>query len=159
MVLKKVAKKINGAKIQKLEELARATYSSRFEEFKKNFSQEFVSQKLKNSGLDYGEFGESYPFIINQGEGIAVGVSQGKITQKQNKEYVKQVANKINSDVSFLEGIIYFLPFQLNGNKVRDTLKQYIKNDDLKKSKIEFINIPYNDNTLYYLYVDASKKK
>ena len=158
MNINEAIKKLNGTQI-KLEEIAKKTYTKNYEEFQEAFAQEVVRQRLKSSGLIYHKFCLTYPYTIGEDKEISVRVFSGEIADSKNKNAIESAAAEINEEMMFSEGIICFLPFQMNGNKTRTIISNKVKDEETKRTKIGFVNLPYNEKSLRNLYVKAGNYK
>jgi hypothetical protein len=140
MNLKQLAKRLESTKIDNLEDIARSISVSTQEEFNEQYAFEIARQKLDELGLSYQEFSYDFPYMITQGEGILVGVAPTSIVPDTRKNKIKNYTNKIKPKVADYEGIIQFLPFQMNGKNVRATLESELD--------IAFVNMPYDGRSL-----------
>ncbi len=140
MNLKQLATRLESANIDNLETIARSIEAESQEDFDDNYALEIVRQKLDELGLSYQEFSYDFPYLINEGEGMLVGVSSKAILPDVRKNKIKNYTNKIKPKIQEYEGIIQFLPFQMNGKKVRENLARELD--------IAFVNLKYDSGSL-----------
>lgn len=128
-------------KINNLEVIAKNTIANNKDEYLKKYAENIFLEKLDASKLSYTRTGE-HDFLDYGDEKFLLLFSPGKILPKDGKEYVKQYAHRIDSVIKHnnFSGVIYFMPFLMNNNFVRDVMK--------KELNIGFVNMPYDEKGL-----------
>ena len=140
MNLTDISARLESARIDNLEKIARHVSASRQEDFNSMLAKMIVEQKLEESGLSYEPFYGEFPYVINENGGAVVSVAPELVIPDQRKNAVQKYARQIRREMDDNSGVIQFMPFQMNGKKLRNYLK-----DELP---IQFVNLPYDKKSL-----------
>jgi hypothetical protein len=132
--------KLNGAPADKINVIGKSLSASSVHDYANKLAHEYTRQKVKNTKLPFEQLGEAY--VLD--DTYFVLTSSGQIQNDLNKSSIVQYARNLRAQTDVYEGIIHFLPFQMNGKRVREVLQ--------KELPIDFVNIPVNPRFLEAKY-------
>lgn len=141
MGLLQIAARLDSTRIENLEVIAKKTSAYNQSDYNNKFALEIVRQKIENSNLPYHEFSDDFPYIIDEGNGILIGVSADLLLPKLGKSYLDFYAKKLKRELVGHDGMIQFMSSLINGSNTKDILKKEIGN-------IEFVNLAYDMKSL-----------
>lgn len=142
MTLKQLETILVAARIENLEAIARSISASNQSDYDLLYATEIARQKLRNSGLKVNEIHGNFPFEAEyQGLKYLVAVSPRIVVPDLNSQ-VQRYARSLRSASQDYEGIIQFLPFLMNGKKLRDKIEKEIR------KPIAFVDLSYNSDSL-----------
>lgn len=153
MNLKQTAIHLDTTKIENLEYIGRSIKSPTQTEYNKAYAEEIVRQKIANSKLPHEIFSIDFPYKIAQEEGeIFLMISPELMVQDTSKNQIEQYSSKIKRRLPENNlGIIYFLPFQMNGDRIREIFQRNLE--------VRFVNLPYNQNSLERRFRESNKAR
>ncbi len=142
MSLKKLVSRLDGTPV-KHEEIAKMISAKSQVEFDKLFALELTRKKLDLSNVSYNDSESEFPFLVDQDESYIVGISPRELMVDTRKSTILKYSRSLKSKCDNFkthEGIILFLPYMMNGNKIRQSLE--------KEIPVAFVNLGYDSNSL-----------
>jgi hypothetical protein len=140
MSLKRIVAILESTQIQNLEVIAKQIRAKSPDKYAQKFSYEIVRQIMENSRLPYEKFSSEYPYLIQVEGGILIGISPEIIIPDTRKNSIKNFAKNVKRDINGYDGLIQFLPFEMNGRQVRSNLETELN--------IAFVNLRYDQKGL-----------
>lgn len=152
---KRLIMTLDSAKIPKQKEIIENLENVPRSQFRKEFTEAIVLEKIKNSGKNIRAFSIPYttqeesniPFAVHDGENFYfLKIESEKLDS--HKSEIRKHYGEINTDIKKakkimkvkVNNLIYATPFLINGKKIRDQLYRNLP--------VEFLNIRVDSNSL-----------
>lgn len=146
-----IARRIDSAQIDNLEEIAKRIKARSPEEYQQLFAYAIAGQKLEKSGMPYAKGGLGlFDYTLDVLGSVGVVVHPGPITPDLHKFHVQNYIQRLRKGFNGHAGVIFFLPIQMNGRVVTKLLENGLD--------CGFVNLAYDNKSLERRFNAYSRK-